>query len=171
MRAAHVYNGSRYQGWATPDDLYAELHAEFGFMLDPSHPSRFNGLTESWAGQRVYCNPPYKDIAPWLAKAREAALAVYLLPARTGTEWWHTYAMTANEIRFMRGRLRFEGSPINAPFDSCVLVYNDIMGPQRITSWRRLRPSAPAGEDDRGRQRDRGGVGAPGLFLLAPLRG
>ena len=136
LRAHLVYAGSRYQGWRTPESVYAALDAEFSFTLDPCDPSSFNGLTESWVGQRVYCNPPYKQIGPWLAKAREAALSVYLLPARTGTEWWHRHALTANEIRFIRGRLRFGGSENSAPFDSCVLVYNDIVGPQRVTSWR-----------------------------------
>lgn len=137
MSGTVVYRGARDQTWTTPESWYAALDAEFGFTLDPCRMDEFNGLTRSWVGERVYCNPPYKDIAPWLAKAREAALSVYLLPSRTGTEWWHRWAMTANEIRFIRGRLRFGDSGAGAPFDSCVLVFNDIVGPQRIVSVRR----------------------------------
>ena len=51
-------------------------------------------------GQRVYCNPPYgRGVADWLRKAREAKLAVFLLPARTDTKWWHEYAMKADDPR------------------------------------------------------------------------
>jgi hypothetical protein len=83
-----------------------------------------NGLSESWAGKRVYCNPPYgRGVGDWLAKAREAELAVFLLPSRTDTKWWHEYAMKADEIRFLRGRLKFGDAKNGAPFPSVVLVY------------------------------------------------
>jgi site-specific DNA-methyltransferase (adenine-specific) len=112
--------------WATPSDLYRQLYDEFLFTLDPC-PLRdaqiWDGAAMSWAGERVYCNPPYgRGIDRWLAKAREAKLAVYLLPARTDTAWWHDYAMSADEIRFIRGRLRFNNQG-SAPFPSVVLIY------------------------------------------------
>ena len=111
--------------WATPRALRRALGREFCFTLDPCplKPQR-DGLRRSWRGHRVYCNPPYgRGIAAWLAKAPEAQLAVYLLPARTDTKWWHEYAMRATEIRFLRGRLKFGGSKNSAPFPSVVLVY------------------------------------------------
>jgi site-specific DNA-methyltransferase (adenine-specific) len=115
--------------WETPRELYAALHAEFDFTLDPcpiweDGIERIDGLIRPWTGERVYCNPPYgREIGLWLARAREAQLAVYLLPARTDTVWFHEYAMKADEIRFLRGRLTFGGSKFNAPFPSCVLIY------------------------------------------------
>lgn len=126
---------SAREAWATPEALYNDLHREFGFTLDPCplmDPQQAglslwgtDGLVKSWAGQRVFCNPPYgPGIADWLAKAPEAELAVYLLPSRTDTKWWHDHAIRASEIRFLRGRLRF-GNAINpAPFPSVVLVYD-----------------------------------------------
>lgn len=124
---------SASQTWRTPVELYTALDAEFGFTFDPCpdlapHLAGLplfgtDGLAVSWTGRRVFCNPPYDQIAPWLAKAREAELAVYLLPSRTGTRWWHTYALEAEEIRFLRGRLRFGGAQWGAPFASVVLVY------------------------------------------------
>lgn len=119
---------------ATPAGVYADLDAEFGFTLDPCplDPNGglpmfgADGLDRSWAGERVYCNPPYgRGVGLWLAKAREAVVAVYLLPARTDTAWWHDYAMQADEIRFVRGRLKFGDSPNAAPFPSVVLVYRE----------------------------------------------
>lgn len=29
-------------------------------------------------------------------------------PCKTDTAWWHDYALKANEIRFVRGRVTFE---------------------------------------------------------------
>ncbi len=98
--------------WATPAATYDALDAEFGFTLDPcpiddaERVMENDGLARSWGGHRVYCNPPYG-----------------LLPARTDTAWWHDYAMGADEIRFIRGRLRFGGATSGAPFPSVVLVY------------------------------------------------
>jgi site-specific DNA-methyltransferase (adenine-specific) len=75
-------------------------------------------------GRRVFCNPPYgRGIGDWLAKAREADVAVYLLPSRTDTQWWHEHAMKADEIRFIRGRLKFGDATNSAPFPSAILVY------------------------------------------------
>lgn len=117
--------------WATPAETYAALDAEFHFTLDPCPLNggdrmimEHDGLARSWAGHRVYCNPPYgRGLAQWLDKACEADVAVYLLPSRTDTAWWHQHAMKATEIRFLRGRLRFGDSENAAPFPSVVLVY------------------------------------------------
>jgi site-specific DNA-methyltransferase (adenine-specific) len=118
--------------WRTPEDLRLALDAEFRFTLDACPLGGANtcileqdGLARSWTGKRVFCNPPYRrgEIARWLAKAREAEVAVYLLPSRTGTPWFHDYALKADEIRFIRGRLRFSGATVSAPFDSLILVF------------------------------------------------
>jgi hypothetical protein len=116
---------SASEHWATPADTYDALNAEFGFTMDPCPlGGSGDGLALSWSGHRVYCNPPYgRGVGAWLAKASEADLAVFLLPSRTDTRWWHEYAMKANEIRFLRGRLKFGGSKTGAPFPSVVLVY------------------------------------------------
>ena len=119
------FHGQRSQEWRTPSEVMAALEAEFHFTLDPCGPDILDGLTMPWVDERVYCNPPYRrgQIEQWLAKAREAALAVYLLPSRTGAAWWHDYAMRADEIRFIRGRLKFGGGSINAPEWSVILVF------------------------------------------------
>lgn len=117
--------------WATPTDVYAALDAEFRFTLDPcpmDDAERIfeqDGLLRSWAGERVFCNPPYGNgVGDWLAKAREAVVAAYLLPARTDTRWWHDYAMRADDIRFVRGRLKFGGAKNAAPFPSVILIFS-----------------------------------------------
>ena len=112
--------------WATPIEVYEALHKEFHFDFDPCPLNAdFDGLTMSWENKRVFCNPPYgRGIDKWLAKAREARCSVFLLPSRTDTKWWHDYAMEANEIRFLRGRLKFGGHKNPAPFPSVVLIYH-----------------------------------------------
>lgn len=134
MRSGHVLFSSASEAWATPKNVYDALNQEFSFTLDPCpllDPSEAgmplfgaDGLYKSWSGHRVFCNPPYgKGIAAWLVKSQEAEVAVYLLPSRTDTAWWHDHAMRADEIRFLRGRLRFGESKNSAPFPSVVLVY------------------------------------------------
>lgn len=134
--------------WATPPEVYAALDAEFGFTLDPcpiddaERIMEFDGLARSWAGERVFCNPPYGPvIGKWLAKAREAELAVFLIPSRTDVKWWHDYAMQADEIRFIKGRLKFGGSKNAAPFPSCVLVYRAVPPSPSL-------PTEPEGTND-----------------------
>ncbi len=126
---SRVVFSSASQHWATPKDLYAELHKEFHFDHDPCplyQGVAADGLEESWLGRRVYCNPPYgRGVGDWLAKAGEAELAVFLLPARTDTKWWHEYAMKASEIRFLKGRLKFGGAKTGAPFPSVILIYRE----------------------------------------------
>lgn len=128
--ALKVMGSHGFPSWSTPADVYADLDAEFHFDFDPcplNDARIWDGRLESWAGRRVYCNPPYgPGIASWLVKAHEADVAVYLLPARTDTRWWHDYAPQAAEVRFIRGRLTFGGPNMKgnpAPFPSVVLVY------------------------------------------------
>ena len=113
---------------ATPPEVFGPLHERFGFTLDacalPSNAKlpRFvtpeeNGLTVSWAGERVWCNPPFSDIYPWVAKAnaeRMADLIVMLLPAnRTEQRWWQELVEPRRDqdgvltVEFLPGRLRF----------------------------------------------------------------
>lgn len=125
--------------WYTPREIVSQLEWEFGkFTLDPCADSsnakapKFytkseNGLLQSWAGERVFMNPPYgKAIVDWMAKAYEeskrGALVVCLIPSRTDTDWWHRFAMKG-DIRFIRGRLKFGGAKVSAPFPSAIVVF------------------------------------------------
>jgi hypothetical protein len=111
--------------WATPEDLFDQLHKEFDFTLDPCPLQAVTlDCLRSWEGERVFCNPPYgPTIREYLTKAREATVAVYLLPARTDTKWFHDYCLQAEEIRFIRGRLRFSDAKWNAPFPSMIVIF------------------------------------------------
>src|SRR5215471_5179076 len=108
--------------WATPEATFQALDREFHFDFDPC-PLNGNGdgllpLFAEWSGKRVFCNPPYgPGIGKWLKRGVEADLAVYLIPARTDTRWFHEICLPlASEIRFLRGRLKFGNAITGAPF-------------------------------------------------------
>jgi len=126
--------------WGTPPNLYTELDKEFHFTLDPCQVGQlWDGCAISWEGHRVFCNPPYSGgkrnrIEKWFEKARESELSVFLLPSRTGTAWFHNYALKDGvEIRFFRGRLAFHKDHIEptdhktlcAPFDSLLVIFRN----------------------------------------------
>ena len=112
--------------WQTPVAVFDQLNAEFKFTLDPCplHEG-YLGLAMSWKGERVFCNPPYdRRFSDWLCKAREPELSIFLLPARTDTRWFHRYCLNeANEIRFIKGRLKFGEAKNSAPFPSMVVIF------------------------------------------------
>lgn len=139
---------------ATPPELFGPLHERFRFTLDVAAAAhntkcpRFftkadDGLSQAWAGERVWCNPPYSDIAPWVAKAHSepAALVVMILPAnRTEQGWWQRHIEPYRDrggrlsIEFLPGRIRFirrgqteVGPNERPPFGSALAIWHDTM--------------------------------------------
>lgn len=127
------------EDWGTPQWLFDALDKEFGFTLDVCasdenakcdryYTIKDSGLLKDWKTNVCWCNPPYgpKQTGLWFHKAYAAAQAgatvVVLAPARTDTRWFHEYAMKG-ELRFLRGRLTFEGAPSTAPFPSLLSVF------------------------------------------------
>lgn len=53
-----------------------------------------------------------------------------LIPARTDTKWFHDYVYKKDrvEVRFIKGRLKFEGAKNSAPFPSMVVIFVDASG-------------------------------------------
>ena len=139
MRNLKALLSSNSDEYSTPGWIFAELDDEFGFTLDPcateeNHKcERYftkenNGLKQSWKHERVFCNPPYSEIGKWVKKSWEETrtkntVVVLLIPARTDTKWFHDYILHRSEIRPIRGRLRFNGMNVNAPFPSMVVIF------------------------------------------------
>lgn len=128
MVNTNVHFMSLRSDWTTPKEFYIELDKEFHFTFDPcpSNPT-FDGLNIEWQG-RNFCNPPYgRQITAWIKKGYEESLGgklvVFLLPSRTDTRWWHDFVMKANEIRFIKGRLKFGNAKNSAPFPSCIVIF------------------------------------------------
>jgi phage N-6-adenine-methyltransferase len=135
--------------WTTPTHLFEQLDSEFHFDLDaaatfenkkclaylgPDHhcADRQDALqVRTWAdfGASIWCNPPYPVKKEWIYKAEETAQekdgaqVVMLVPARTDTQWWTEATQTADEIRFLVGRLKFGEVENSAPFPSALLIW------------------------------------------------
>jgi len=127
--------------WATPAAFFEELNDEFGFTLDPCatdenhkcdryYTIKDDGLSKSWGGGVVFCNPPYgRQLPLWVEKAymehkQHNITVVMLIPARTDTRYFHEFIYhRADEIRFVKGRLKFNDGKTGAPFPSMVVVW------------------------------------------------
>lgn len=124
--------------WQTPAHLFNALNAEFHFTLDVCatmenkkvrvfYSIHQDAFKLQWRG-RCWCNPPYsRGIGRWLEKAKKSAVendatVVMLLPSRTDTNWWFDHARFG-EVRFLKGRLKFEGAPSAAPFPSALVIF------------------------------------------------
>jgi len=133
-----VHFSSARSNWSTPQAFFDELNKEFNFTRDvcaEPHTARCerfwtredDALSKEWEGV-CYMNPPYgREITKWIKKAydssRSGATVVCLIPSRTDTKWWHQYVMHADEIRFIQGRLKFDGHKNSAPFPSAISVF------------------------------------------------
>ena len=151
------YSGSKrhVDDRALPQDEFSKLDGRFNFSVDVAaskanrkceryYTQRNSGLEASWSFERVYCNPPYSNVSPWIEKAHEerfAELIVMLLPAnRTEQKWWQQWVepyrdKTGSELRveFLPGRLRFLkprqkeiGPNERPPFGCCLLIWDRI---------------------------------------------
>lgn len=133
-----VFYSSKTDMWATPQDFFDALDAEFHFTLDACavkenakceayYTPEQDGLDQPWTG-RVWCNPPYgRNVGQWVKKAHDTAsgggFVVMLLPARTDTRWFHDYIYGKTEVRFIKGRLNFGSCQNAAPFPSMVVIF------------------------------------------------
>lgn len=131
---------SNRKDWETPQELFNSLNSEFHFTLDAAanqynhkcskyYTAEDNGLLQDWSSETVFINPPYgNEIKAWVRKAYyqnhiHNNLIVMLLPARTDTQWFHTYINNHAEIRFLKGRIKFVGAKHPAPFPSMVVIF------------------------------------------------
>lgn len=118
---------SKSDNWATPDKVYAALDTEFHFDDDPcplNGDLLEDGLAREW-GRSVFMNPPYSKPTPWVKKAYEESLrgntVVGLLRGDTSTVWFHDWVLNKAELRFVKGRICFNGKP--APFASIIAIW------------------------------------------------
>ena len=128
---------SKNQEYATPQELFKILNDEFNFTIDvcadssnykvkPFYTEQDNALVQNWTGI-CWMNPPYKDMKKWIIKAYEESIkhdstVVCLIPARTNTKWWHEYCMKG-EIRFIKGRPKFEGCIHGLPQPLAIVIF------------------------------------------------
>lgn len=92
-----------------------------------------DALSRAWGPfGRVRLDPPYgRQIVRFTKKAHEGsrrgALVVALVPARTGTRWWHDWVSGEADVGFLRGRLRYTNErgeeQSSAPFPSALAAH------------------------------------------------
>jgi site-specific DNA-methyltransferase (adenine-specific) len=114
-------NLNHSDNWSTPKEFYNKLNDEFNFDFDPCPlneneitPEK-NGLLIEW-GQKNYINPPYNRklkeafVIKAIEESNKGKLCVMLLPVSTSTKLFHDIIKpNANEIRFIKGRIKFIG--------------------------------------------------------------
>jgi site-specific DNA-methyltransferase (adenine-specific) len=132
--------------WATPQELFDALDAEFDFTVDVCATAsnakcdHFWAETDmplwlDWTSERCWMNPPYSAVDEWIAKAHDTGtaggLVVCLVPSRTDVAWFWDHARHG-EVRFLKGRQWFvddEGNTGPAPFPSAVIVFGGRFQP------------------------------------------
>jgi site-specific DNA-methyltransferase (adenine-specific) len=131
--------------WITPQAVVDVLNLDYRFTLDPA-ASRENakcprfytreddGLSKSWAGERVFCNPPYGAETPaWVEKGvREyrdnGTFSAFLIVPRTDTAWFHEFCSQARLIYLLLGRVPFIdplGERNNPQDPSCLVIFDE----------------------------------------------
>jgi len=132
---------SKSNEWATPIKFFNYLNSIFNFTLDPcsTHENakcekhytlEDNGLSKSWKNEIVFVNPPYGGhTKEWLEKGQKEtennnATTVFLIVSATDRSYWHeNIDRNADEIWFLRGRIKFNDVKTTAPFASAVIIF------------------------------------------------
>ncbi len=116
----HESTHNESKEWYTPPEIFRAL--DMRFDLDPASPGATvvpwvpaerhltvveNGLQTEWRGS-VWLNPPYgMDTEIWSSRFARHRNGIMLVFARTDTVWFHKYAVTADAMLFIRGRVKF----------------------------------------------------------------
>ncbi len=126
------FKGARKQNWTTPRSMFDALDAEYRFTLDGASEDgnallakalTRDDILVSWAGERVFCNPPWNRIPEFIELAAFADLAVLLVPARVNARWFHRALALGAVVRFFLGRPRFGDGKGSSPVDCLLLVF------------------------------------------------
>ena len=137
-----VHYSSKKHTWETSQDFFNKLNEIFNFDLDSCaetgtakcsnfYTKEDDALTKDWKGV-VWCNPPYgREQAKFVLKAYEESVkhnstVVVLIPARHDTKLWQNIIFpNANQVCFIKGRLKFGGAKESAPFSSALVVFGN----------------------------------------------
>lgn len=132
FRFLSTVNHKTKDDYQTPSKIYDKLNSEFHFDHDPCPPVNDRGLRTKdglgdW-GLRNYVNPPFSEKDKWVKKAveqqKKGKLTVMLLPVDTSTSLFHDWILPNAEIRWVRGRLRFEPQNTPVKFGTMICVFH-----------------------------------------------
>lgn len=141
-RATHPLHFAEFQERLDVEFTLDAAAAEHNAKCERYFTREEDGLRQSWAGEFVWCNPPYSAIEPWLIKAWQEAprcpLIAMLLPAnRCEQKWWQRHVEPHRDrgpgfrVHFLPGRMRFikrgqtDVGPNERPPFGCVLLVWD----------------------------------------------
>lgn len=137
-----VVHSSNKHDWETPEKLFRDLNEVFNFSLDACATAKTakcsnfispeqDAMVTPWSGT-VWCNPPYgRELPKWLKRGIDQLsmleMIVYLIPARTETNYWHELIWPkAKYVLFLHGRIHFLEDGVTgdaAPFPSALVIY------------------------------------------------
>jgi phage N-6-adenine-methyltransferase len=139
---------SKSNEWSTPNKLFQYLNSQFCFQLDPCSTDENtkcdkyftisdDGLSKEWSlngsGRSVFINPPYGGhTVDWIKKVIHETkdhhcVCVMLIVSATDRSYWHEYIdKYADEILFLRGRIKFGGLKTTAPFASAIIIFRPL---------------------------------------------
>ena len=153
---------SSNQEWRTPPDFWDVLNGQFDFQLDAA-ASKEDALCPLWIGKeqnaldvewiegkvkRVYCNPGFAKLEPWMLKANfqvqavaRGCVVVVMALVSPSTKWWNHWAVHASEIRLLAPRVQFKAPPgvkkTTNMKENCIVIFRSgHNGMARITTWK-----------------------------------
>ncbi len=126
------------QSYRTPPGLFELLHGIFRFTVDAAASDanallprywteRHDALRQDWSQETVFCNPPFNNIGPFLAKARTARKALVLVPLNFLTS--RSFGPGADFIIIPKGRVNYftgKERKVQPILGTCFLLYGEL---------------------------------------------
>jgi site-specific DNA-methyltransferase (adenine-specific) len=129
--------------WEAPERLVRELGIEFG-GFDLVIKSTDDETIYPWAEKRIFLSNNSEGrtgsrLHRALKASKAGATVVCLVNVATERDYWHDFILPhAAQIRFIRGRLRFQkNADSTAPFASAVVVFREAAFKNKITYYRK----------------------------------
>lgn len=149
----HFSSGNDH--WCTPEKLFNDLHALWGFTVDVAceietallpkyYTPKEDGLMQDWSTEVFWCNPPYSDLKPWLTKSsvsyKQGGTGLVLVPSRTDTIAFQDFAVpNCTCICFVKGRIKFSDPNADpnakknpSPFPSVIIVFDNDLTEEKL---------------------------------------
>jgi DNA N-6-adenine-methyltransferase (Dam) len=153
LHSGKSYEKSIGDGWLTSPHLLKSLGK---FDTDPCTPVKMpwrtakkmysiadDGLSKAWNG-RVWLNPPYSNVFPFVKRFADHKNGIALLSAKsTDSKWGQLLLASADAVLFLKGRLLFhypDGKISNGKWLSNMLV---AYGKENVIALKKIMPEYP----------------------------
>lgn len=117
----------------TPELLRLLLQNEFNFegminAFSVKMASQCDSLLKEPWFKSTFVVPHYSNVKQWLQKCiaerAKGNIIAILLPARTNTHWFTDLVInSADEVRFVEGRMTMPGFKTQSPFPDCIAIF------------------------------------------------